>query len=131
MYPDQYGRCTYKDDEDNVCGSTDICPVWYLRGFITNYSQMEDREDFAEMLSTYITNDATWWEDTMKKAENTWENDPDQTITGRELIEQKLDIVREYMQDVFNIDIDVLRDAIMRRQNDIVASKINLTNIDR
>ena len=130
MYPDRYGRCTYEDDENNVCRSTDICPVWFLRGFITNYAQMEDREDFAEMLSTYITNDATWWEDTMKKAENTWENDPDQTITGRELIEQKLDIVREYMQDVFNIDIDVLRDAIIRRQNDIMAGKIDLTNID-
>lgn len=100
------------------------------RGFITDYAQMEDREDFAEMLSTYITNDAAWWEAQMKKADTTWEDDKDQTITGRELIEQKLDIVREYMKDVFNIDIDVLRDAIIRRQNDISAGRIDLTNID-
>ena len=91
---------------------------------------MEDREDFAEMLSTYITNDAEWWEKQMKQADTTWEDDKDQTIKGRELIEQKLDIVREYMKDVFNIDIDVLRDAIMRRQNDIMAGRIDLTNID-
>ena len=130
MNPDEDGRCTYKDEKNKVCGSTNFRPVWYLRGFITAYSQMEDREDFAEMLSTYVTNDADWWEDQMKVAEATWPNDLDQTITGRELIEQKLNIVREYMQEVFNIDIDELRDAIMRRQNDVVAGKIDLTNID-
>lgn len=104
--------------------------VYWKRGFITAYAQMEDREDFAEMLSEYVTHDAKWWEDMMKKADTTYKDDPEQTTTGRVLIEQKLDIVRAYMHDVFNIDIDELRDAINRRQNDVANGLIDLTNID-
>jgi len=103
--------------------------VYQKRGFITHYSQMEAMEDFAEMLSIYITKDADWWEEQMKVADGLYENDPDQTVSGRTLIEQKLDIVRSYMHDTWGIDIDELRDVIMRRQNDIVNGRIDLNNI--
>lgn len=103
--------------------------VFPKRGFITAYAQMEATEDFAEMVSEYITHDAEWWEKQMKAAEGLYEDDPDQTISGRILIEQKLDIVRSYMHDAWGIDMDELRDVVMRRQNDIMNGRIDLNNI--
>ncbi|MBQ7420509.1 MAG: putative zinc-binding metallopeptidase [Prevotella sp.] len=103
--------------------------AYLQRGFISAYAQTEAREDFAEMVSVYVTNSAEWWEEQMKAADTTWEGDIDQVQTGRALIEQKLDITRAYMRDVWNIDIDELRDCILRRQTNITSGKIDLTDI--
>lgn len=118
-----------------VAGSWNTSPfsdkgVCLLRGFITAYAENEAREDFAEMVSEYITHDADWWEKQMKDAEGTWDGDLDQTISGRELIEQKLGITRAYLHDVWGIDIDQLRQVVMRRQNDIANGRIDLNNIE-
>ena len=48
---------------------------------------------------------------------------------GRVLIESKLDIVRNYMQDSWSIDIDKLRDVINRRMADVVAGKVDLNTV--
>lgn len=87
-------------------------------GFISDYSQHSYQEDFAEMLSTYITNDAETWNSLMEKAGQ-----------SASLIEGKLDIVRRYMMENFNIDIEKLRDAVQRRQADILEGKVDLTDI--
>ena len=89
------------------------------RGFITDYSQHSDTEDFAEMLSEYITHDQTWWEGQIAKA----------GAKGY-LIEAKLDIVRNYMLDNFNIDIEVLRATVLRRQEDIFSGQVDLHSIE-
>ena len=93
--------------------------------FITNYSQNSHREDFAEMLSTYLTNSQEQWDEWMKTAEGT----VDDPANGRGLLEQKLDIVRNYMEETWNIDIDELRESILRREHDIVDGKIDLTDL--
>lgn len=112
------------------------------RGFITDYSQHSHTEDFAEMLSTYLTTPAEQWEEWMVEAET--QNKKDQNgdvilgedgkpITepaqGRDLIEQKLDIVRNYMSEMWNVDIDELRESILRREQDIVDGKIDLFDV--
>ena len=99
------------------------------RGFITAYAQTNDREDFAEMVAEYVTHSAEWWESRMKEADAIWDGDPDQTQKGRVLIEQKLDIVRAYMTDTWNIDMDDLRDCILRRQTNVSTGKIDLTDL--
>ena len=65
----------------------------------------------------------------MKAADEKWSEDPDQVQTGRVLIEQKLDITRDYMFSTWNIDLDQLRDCILRRQVDITSGKIDLTDL--
>ena len=45
------------------------------------------------------------------------------------LIEAKLGIVRSYMQSGFGINIDDLRSALMRRQNEIFTGKVDLEDI--
>ena len=129
----------YPTSYKEVCGSKYVNDSWsekpfnqvYLkRGFITAYSQKEPGEDIAEMLSEYVTHSAEWWETQMKAADGLYEDEPDQTVKGRVLIEQKLDILRAYMNDVFGIDIDDIRAAVNRRQNDVAAGKVDLTSIN-
>ena len=94
--------------------------VEYLQnGFITDYAQHSDGEDFAEMLSEYITHSQAWWSEQIAKAGD-----------KGSLIEAKLDIVRSYMQDSFGIDIDVLRATVLRRQEDVFAGRVDLHSIE-
>lgn len=103
--------------------------VYLKRGFISDYAQHSDTEDFAEMMSIYITNSKEWWDAQMEIADDTYADDPKQVKTGREMIEAKLDIVRNYMQEMWGIDLDKARDVIQRRQAEIIAGKVDLTDL--
>ena len=87
-------------------------------GFITDYSQYSEDEDFAEMLSEYITHDETWWNAQLQQAGD-----------AKRFIASKLDVVRDYMADTFNIDIDVLRATVLRRQNEVFSGHVDLHDI--
>ena len=94
--------------------------VGYLeRGFISDYAQHSDTEDFAEMMSLYVTNSKEQWDEWMAEA---GEN-------GAPLLQAKLDIVKSYMKDSWGVDMDKLRDTILRRQADLAAGKVDLTDI--
>lgn len=119
----------YSADYQLITGSGYVADSWseypynegYLeRGFISAYSQQSADEDFAEMMSTYITNSSEWWEEQMEAAGE----------TGRILISRKLDLVRDYMLDGFDIDIDELRSTLMRRQKDVEQGEIDLTSVE-
>ncbi len=129
-------------DFQSVTGTGYVGDMWseepydteYLsRGFITDYSQNNYKEDFAEMLSTYITNDAETWNGWLEKADKAAaekaEKTGETTTKPSQLINTKLDIVRRYMSETFNIDIDALRETVQRRQNDIFTGKVDLTDI--
>jgi substrate import-associated zinc metallohydrolase lipoprotein len=103
--------------------------VYLSRGFISAYAQTNAAEDFAEMVSEYVTHTAEWWEKMMQAADTMYADDQNQTETGRALIEQKLDITRAYMNDVWNIDLDELRDCILRRQGNVTAGLVDLTDL--
>ncbi len=82
-------------------------------GFVTPYSMSEGQEDFAEMLSSYITKSEAQWQAIMDDAYN---NGGD---TAVEALEQKLTIVRNYMSESWNCDIDQLRNTILRRGSEM------------
>ena len=48
---------------------------------------------------------------------------------GRNLIEQKLIIVRSYMENQWGIDMDKLRATILQREADVANGKIDLTDL--
>jgi hypothetical protein len=48
---------------------------------------------------------------------------------GAKLIQQKLDIVRSYMKTQWKIDLDKLRETVLQREDDIVAGRVNLTDL--
>ena len=117
---------SYPSDFREISDADYIADEWnsntsgYLtRGFITAYAQHSDREDFAEMLSEYITNSAETW--------NTWITNAGDAAS---IINAKLDIVRTYMKQAFNIDIDKLRATILRRQDEVMAGRVDLTTVE-
>ena len=93
----------------------------YLRrGFISKYSQHSDREDFAEMMSMYITNSPERWESWLNTAGD----------SGRSFLESKLDIVRDYMDNSFGIDLDELRSVILRREEELASGQVDIESLD-
>ena len=45
------------------------------------------------------------------------------------LIQQKLDIVKNYMLTSFGIDLDTLRSILQRRQNEVFSGKVDLEDL--
>ena len=78
-------------------------------GFISADAMDRGSEDFAEMVSIYVTNTADTWEAFMQQAGE----------TGRPILEQKFEIVYNYMRDSWGVDLDELREEVQRRQNEI------------
>lgn len=89
------------------------------RGFISAYSQQEDTEDFAEMISIYVCNTQSQWDKWMKDA------GPE----GATLINAKLTLVKTYMKDNWNIDLNQLRDVVQRRESDLAKGNIDLYDL--
>lgn len=85
-------------------------------GFITPYGSTEVQEDFAEMVANYVTHSADWWDEQIQIAGS-----------GAKYIEQKLELVRSYMQETWNIDMDTLRDIVQRRSSEVL--KLDLVNL--
>lgn len=87
-------------------------------GFVTPYAMVEPLEDFAEMLSGYVTMSQSEWNAILADA----------GTTGAASISAKLDIVRNYMQESWNVDIDQLRAAVLRRANTLNAVDLKHLN---
>lgn len=103
--------------------ASDYAGDYLQRGFITRYAQQSDREDFAECMAKYVTNDAAWWEATLAEAKGT-EKD------GSAKLATKMGIVKSYMQETFNINLDDLRDAILRREAEVMAGLVDLHSVE-
>ena len=101
------------------------------RGFVTAYSQKEEREDIAEVVSTYIISTPAQWKAILAKAVikddkgNAAKEQP-----GVTAINKKLEICKRYYKESFGIDLDKVRDAVIERENDVVSGNYNLTNLN-
>lgn len=118
----------YSASFQKITGSDYVAGMWssevystnYLsRGFVTAYAQYSESEDFAEVLSCYVTNTPETW--------NAWLKEAGQD--GKNKILAKLNVVRNYMNASWGINIDELRDGLLRRESDVVNGKINLTDL--
>jgi substrate import-associated zinc metallohydrolase lipoprotein len=111
----------------------DIAPAY---GFITGYSTSEHREDFAEIYSTYVTHTQEAWDSIVGRAkelvttpakyekESWWEGRSENAAAE---IDQKLVIVKNYFKDVWNIDMDKLREIVLRRSDEV--TNLDLRNL--
>lgn len=117
----------FPTDFGQITGSGYVADNWskepyneeYLKnGFISAYAQQSATEDFAEMLSIYVTKTQTYWDEQLKAAGS-----------SASYINAKLDIVRDYMKTSWSIDIDELRTIISRRQYDVVSGKVDLNDL--
>lgn len=126
-------KTAYNKSFDKVTASGYVSGDWtnvedvdaQKKGFVTAYAMEEGKEDFAEMLSTYVTSTPTQWEKILSTA---GANMVDETLTARQAIEQKLSIVRDYMSKSWGLDIDKLRDAVLHRGNEL--SSLDLEHLN-
>lgn len=84
-------------------------PQIYVMGFVTAYAAYTADEDFAETFSTYICSTPAEFQSIIERA----------GADGRNKIQQKLRIVRDYFADNWNLNIDALRDAVQKREADL------------
>lgn len=95
---------------------------YYLQhGFVSDYSQHSDVEDIAEMLSIYVVTSSENWNAMLEKAGK----------EGAELLTTKMNIVKDYMVKSFNIDLDNLRQIVQRRQAEVKAGRIDLSDLSK
>jgi substrate import-associated zinc metallohydrolase lipoprotein len=71
----------------------------YPLGFVSAYARAEAIEDFAEMLAIYVVRGQENWDDILAQAET----------DGAAILNQKLEIVKNYLQVSWNIELDELR----------------------
>ena len=131
---------SYTTDFNQVTGNGYVADNWsddvmsdenvYLqRGFISAYAQMEHAEDFAEMVAEYVTHSEEWWQQQLTKADAVYDAKTQGTLTGKQLLLTKLDIVKAYFDNSWNIDLDQLRTVVNRRQADVIAGKVDLNDL--
>lgn len=105
---------------------------YLTRGFITAYSQKEGREDFAEMVSTYVISTPEEWQKMLDDAVVTTtgaNGKAKQDTSGRDAILKKLEICKKYYTETYHMDLDKLRDEVVRRENDVIKGNVNLTDL--
>ena len=88
-------------------------------GFVSGYASSEYNEDFAETFATYVTMSDKAWNGILEKA----------GTSGAEIITKKLTMVKEYFRDSWNIDIDSLRQVVLRRSG--AALQLNLRDLSK
>lgn len=117
----------YPADFEMISGSEYVADTWndvwkggdadaQKKGFISEYASKEANEDFVEIIAIYITNTEAKWNSIIKAAGE-----------GGEIITSKFDIVYNYMNSTWGIDLDELREVILRRESEI--SSLDLTDI--
>ena len=87
-------------------------------GFITPYAMQDPAEDFAEMLSNYVTYTPQRWAKALSDA----------GTHGAALITQKLALVKDYTLSSWGLDLDELRDVVLRRGSQISSLELNKLN---
>lgn len=78
-------------------------------GFVTAYGSSEYNEDFAEIFSTYVTMSPAAWKAIMDNAGE----------EGGPLLQKKLDLMRSYFNEKWGLDMDKLRDIVLRRSSEV------------
>lgn len=89
------------------------------RGMVTAYATDNQYEDFAELISRYLVQDTVYFNSTYL---NDWDcsqfidtESCNEINEGRALIRQKLELIKEFYKEEFNIDLHSLRDTIQKR----------------
>ena len=78
-------------------------------GFVTAYGSGEYNEDFAEIYATYVTNSAAGWQKIIDAAGE----------EGAFILNQKLDIVKDYFSATWGYELDSLRSIVIEHSSKV------------
>jgi substrate import-associated zinc metallohydrolase lipoprotein len=89
----------------------------YTLGFASRYARKEANEDFVETLAIYVTRGQANWDSILAQA----------GTNGAAIINQKFEIVKNYLRDSWNIDINELRRVFEMRGS--MLNQLDLINL--
>lgn len=108
-YPQEYNMISAEDYRPsgwvNRRNLSDYAPL----GFITPYAGSMAVEDITELTCTYVTFTDQQWNAVFNAAGD----------AGRDKLNQKVGIMKRYMQEVWNIDMDKLKQVVRRRMSEV------------
>ena len=87
-------------------------------GFVSPRASSEPQEDFVETIAIYVTNTSEYWDALVESA----------NATGRDLINQKLALVKDYLKTSWGINLDALRDIVLRRSGEVLSLDLSTLN---
>lgn len=87
-------------------------------GFISPYAGSEAQEDFAELVAYYFSYDNDYWDERVGRASE----------EGQAKINQKIAIIKDYMQVSWGIDMDAMRTIVQRRAQEV--SDLDVTSLN-
>ena len=127
-YPSEFQKISVSDQRlgDWVNVKDNEAPGY---GFVSGYATSEYNEDFAEIYSIYVTHTQEAWNTILADADRL---SKDETFEGGAVnpvgkIEEKLTAVKSYFEEVWGLDMDNLRDIVLRRSKE--ALLLDLRNL--
>lgn len=129
-YPVDFNLISYKDYDPYSWQDRPDEIAWSL-GFASPYGSSQTREDFVEVIANYIVKTDAQWSEILQQAAKEWTVDESQGygvvvetsdsdgIHGEEVILNKLQICRLWMQEQWNVNLDSLRAEVQFRQANI------------
>lgn len=89
-------------------------------GFISPYASSQHGEDFVEIQSIFMTNTPEVWEAMLTFA----------GASGRNIIQQKYELVETYLANDWGISLRELRASVLNRQANLAAQDLNTLTIN-
>ncbi len=117
----------YPTDFNTVSAGTYIPTDWHNKsdsemipeGFVSAYASEETNEDFAECYSYYVTHSELAWQALLSRAKD-----------GAAKITKKMDIVRQYFHDSWEVELDSIRSVVLKRTDDIRQGRVDIKNLN-
>lgn len=109
-YPQEYNLISAEDYRPSGWHNRHNIEDYAKLGFITDYAGSMAVEDITELTCCYVTFTDKEWQDVFDAAGE----------EGRAKLNQKLEIMKGYMKDEWNIDMDELKEVVRRRMNEVV-----------
>ena len=104
-YPKEFGLITPEDYDPNRWQDRSNYEAWQL-GFVSPYASSQTREDFVETIANYIVKTDADWKFMIDNAGE----------TGAGYINQKLDMVRTWLAEKWEIDLEKMHREVQKRQ---------------
>lgn len=101
-------------------------------GFVSGYASKEANEDFAEILSLYITRTEAAWQELLAAGIVVTKDSAGNIIStddsGKQAILKKFAIVKDYLKGSWQIDINVLREAVTTSSAEVATLDLRTLN---
>ena len=113
-YPQEYNLISAEDYRPSGWHNRRNIADYASLGFITNYAGSMPVEDITEVTCCYVTFTDEEWNAVFEAAGE----------AGRAKLNQKVKIMKQYMLDVWKIDMDLLKEVVRRRMNEVVQMEL-------